>query len=70
MASPSQLEREKEGTPRVKSTSWSSSRVLLAYWSRRGGGGRPHPENGGRGWGGVLARRTHAAPHRRQAFAV
>ena len=41
MASPSQLERKKEGTPRVKPTSWSSSRVLLAYWARRGG--RPSP---------------------------
>ena len=41
MASPSQLEWEKEGTPRVNPTSWSSSRVLLAYWARRGG--RPSP---------------------------
>ena len=41
MASPSQLEREKEGTPRVKPATWSSSRVRLAYWARRGE--RPSP---------------------------
>ena len=46
MASPSQLEREKEGTPRVKPTSWSSSRVLLAYWAKRGGGPSPSGEWG------------------------
>ena len=40
------LEREKEGTPRVKSTSWSSSRVLLAYCAKRG----ERPSLSG-GWG-------------------
>ena len=64
MATPSQLEREKEGTPIVKSSSWSSSHVRLAYCATRGERasllGKWRPTTAGGSWPAVGMRRPTA----------
>ena len=59
------------GTPKVKSTSWRSSHVLLAYSAKRGGETVTLWGVGaGDGGGGILACRSHVAPHCRQTLAI